>query len=91
MLLIMGVDSVESSSSTKAAKNSIDRGVAGRNMLAKNSEVYAVIRLARDRLSRLGRRGVVLGDGRPFCERDVGECAVVEAVGAVVNGLKRAS
>jgi hypothetical protein len=58
MLLIMGVDSVESSSSTKAAKNSIDRGVAGRNMLAKNRDVYAMIRLARDRLSRLGRRGV---------------------------------
>jgi hypothetical protein len=36
----MGVDSVESSRSTKAAKNRIDKGVAGRNMLAKNSEVY---------------------------------------------------
>jgi len=40
MLLMRGVDSVESSRSTKAAKNSIDRGVAGRNILAKNSAVY---------------------------------------------------
>lgn len=40
MLLMRGVDSVESSKSTKAAKNNIDRGVAGRSMLAKNSGVY---------------------------------------------------
>jgi hypothetical protein len=36
MLLIMGVDSVESSSRQKAAKNSIDKGVAGRSMMAKD-------------------------------------------------------
>jgi hypothetical protein len=60
MLLIRGVERVESSSSTKATKNSIDKGVAGRNMSAKNNGVYRVeIRLARDRLSRRG--GVLLG------------------------------
>lgn len=32
----MGVDSVESSSRQKAAKNSIDKGVAGRSMMAKD-------------------------------------------------------
>lgn len=60
MLLIRGVESVESSSSTKATKNSIDKGVAGRNMLAKNNGGYRVgFRLARDRLSQVD--GVVLG------------------------------
>jgi hypothetical protein len=59
MLLIRGVESVERSSSTKATKNSIDKGVAGRNMLAKNNGGYRVeFRLARDRLSRVD--GVVL-------------------------------
>jgi len=33
---MIGVDSVESSSRTKAMKNSIDKGVAGRSMMAKN-------------------------------------------------------
>jgi hypothetical protein len=42
MLLMRGVDSVESSSSTNATKNSIDKGVAGRNMTAKNGGVYRV-------------------------------------------------
>jgi hypothetical protein len=32
--VIMGVESVERSSSTKATKNIIDKGVAGRNMMA---------------------------------------------------------
>jgi hypothetical protein len=87
MLLIMGVDSVESSSSTKAAKNSIDRGVAGRSMMAEGAQCESGAPETGSRDSG----GVVLSDGRPFCERDVGECAVVEAAGAVVNRLKRAS
>lgn len=37
MLLTIGVDSVESSSSTKAMKNSIDKGVAGRSMMATDA------------------------------------------------------
>jgi hypothetical protein len=67
MLLMMGVDSVESRSSTKAMKNSIDKGVAGRNMTAtKDKAVYHVnaIRCARDRLLRLGVVIVVLSDRR---------------------------
>jgi hypothetical protein len=36
---MMGVDSVESSSKQKATKNRIDKGVAGRSMMAKNARV----------------------------------------------------
>jgi hypothetical protein len=67
MLLMMGVDSVESRSSTKAMKNSIDKGVAGRNMAATTDRtVYLLnaIRFARDRLLRLGVGIVVLSDRR---------------------------
>jgi hypothetical protein len=64
MLLIRGVDSVESKSSTNATKNSMDKGVAGRNMLVKNAACYRVIfRLDRDRLSRLDGVGVGKDDG----------------------------
>lgn len=38
--MIIGVDSVDSSSSTKEAKNRIDKGVAGRSMLAREVRVY---------------------------------------------------
>lgn len=34
---MIGVESVERSRSTKATKNRIDNGVAGRNMMAKNA------------------------------------------------------
>ena len=37
--MIMGVDNVESSSRQKAMKKSIDRGVAGRSMVARNERV----------------------------------------------------
>jgi hypothetical protein len=43
---MMGVERVDSSSRTKAAKNSIDRGVAGRNMTAKDRASVAKRRLA---------------------------------------------
>lgn len=33
---MMGVERVESSSRTKATKNNMDKGVAGRSMMAKN-------------------------------------------------------
>ena len=39
MLGMMGVDSVESSSRQKATKNNIDKGVAGRSMMAKRAQV----------------------------------------------------
>jgi hypothetical protein len=48
-----GVESVDRSSRTKAMKNRIDKGVAGRNMMAKNNGSRATIRLARNRSSRL--------------------------------------
>lgn len=49
----MGVESVDSSRSTKATKNSIDKGVAGRSMIAiKGGESGAKGRLA-NRPSRL--------------------------------------
>jgi hypothetical protein len=48
-LLITGVESVDNSSSTKAAKNRIDRGVAGRSMMAKNGLSLSEGRLARYR------------------------------------------
>lgn len=35
---MMGVERVDSSSSTKAAKNNIDRGVAGRSIVTKDRE-----------------------------------------------------
>jgi hypothetical protein len=57
--LMTGVESVESSSRQKATKNSIDKGVAGRSMLAENVQVGYEMRRARDGLSRLG---VVLSD-----------------------------
>jgi hypothetical protein len=49
---MMGVDSVESSSRQKAMKNRIDKGVAGRSMMAKNARV----------------RGEVPGHQRPALE-----------------------
>lgn len=54
MLRMMGAERVDSSSRTKAMKNSMDRGVAGRSMMAANSAGWLRgLRRARDRLSRL--------------------------------------
>jgi hypothetical protein len=39
MLEMTGVDSVDSSSRQNATKNNMDRGVAGRSMMAKNGRV----------------------------------------------------
>lgn len=62
-----GVDSVESSSRTKAAKKRMDKGVAGRNMvMASKGGVYdrVGIRTASDRLSRLGNGRVEIESRR---------------------------
>lgn len=58
MLLMTGVDSVESSSRQKATKNSIDKGVAGRSMMAKDSGRVSCEDPARQRPALQTRGGV---------------------------------
>jgi hypothetical protein len=71
MLGMMGVDSVESSSRQKATKNRIDKGVAGRSMMAKNMRIRSEDpdrqRPALEKMrgcERLIRPGAGVGDAR---------------------------
>jgi hypothetical protein len=71
-----GVDSVDSSSKQKAMKNRIDRGVAGRSMLAKNARVCGEDP-ARQRPALETLRGAWCWARVAACRRALFSCAVV--------------
>jgi hypothetical protein len=82
MLEMTGVDSVDSSSRQNAMKNNMDRGVAGRSMMAKNGRVRSEDP-ARQRPALETRGGGGGGERAARCAGAVFEAA--RGVGAIEN------